>query len=127
MFIVNVEGAIFKGDKWLFIERSTKESHAGGMIALVGGKVDLEGDSVDILERTIKREVFEEVGIEINESMHYVQSTSFVTDKGEGSEGISIKDISGGQYAICRIELDNENKDSFERAINEMDRGFEYI
>lgn len=88
MFIVNVEGAIFKGDKWLFIERSTKESHAGGMIALVGGKVDLEGDSVDILERTIKREVFEEVGIEINESMHYVQSTSFVTDK-----GINVVDI----------------------------------
>lgn len=82
MFIVNVEGAIFNGDKWLMIERSKKESHAGGMISLVGGKVDLEGDSIDILERTIKREIFEEVGIEINDTLHYVHSTSFVTDKG---------------------------------------------
>jgi 8-oxo-dGTP diphosphatase len=88
MFIVNVEGAIFKGDKWLLIERSKKESHAGGMITLVGGKVDLEGDSVDILERTIKREIIEEVGIEINDKVHYVQSTSFVTDK-----GINVVDI----------------------------------
>lgn len=82
MFIVNVEGAIFKENKWLFIERSKKESHAGGMISLVGGKVDLEGDSIDILERTVKREIFEEVGIEIKDTVHYVQSTSFVTDKG---------------------------------------------
>lgn len=82
MFIVNVEGAIFKGDKWLLIERSKKETHAGGMISLVGGKVDLEGDSIDILERTVKREIFEEVGIEIKDTVHYVQSTSFVTDKG---------------------------------------------
>lgn len=82
MFIVNVEGAIFKGDKWLLIERSKKETHAGGIISLVGGKVDLEGDSIDILERTVKREIFEEVGIEIKDTVHYVQSTSFVTDKG---------------------------------------------
>lgn len=82
MFIVNVEGAIFKGDKWLLIERSKKETHAGGMISLVGGKVDLEGDSIDILERTVKREIFEEVGIEIKDTVHYVQRTSFVTDKG---------------------------------------------
>ncbi|KAF0816138.1 MutT/Nudix family protein [Bacillus sp. ZZV12-4809] len=28
MFIVNVEGAIRKNDKWLIIERSKKEEHA---------------------------------------------------------------------------------------------------
>ena len=37
MFIVNVEGAIRKNDKWLsIIERSKKEEHAGGLLSLVG-------------------------------------------------------------------------------------------
>ncbi|WP_025784446.1 NUDIX hydrolase [Sporosarcina sp. D27] len=83
MFIVNVEGAIRKNDKWLIIERSKKEEHAGGQLSLVGGKVELEGNSSDILERTVKREIFEEVGVNVKDRLHYVHSTSFVTDKGE--------------------------------------------
>lgn len=83
MFIVNVEGAIRKNDKWLIIERSKKEEHAGGQLSLVGGKVDLEGNSSDILERTVKREIFEEVGVKVKDRLNYVHSTSFVTDKGE--------------------------------------------
>jgi 8-oxo-dGTP diphosphatase len=83
MFIVNVEGAVFKDDKWLIIKRSEKEEHAGGMLSLVGGKVDLEGNSQDILERTVKREIMEEVDVDITENVSYVHNTSFVTDKGE--------------------------------------------
>jgi 8-oxo-dGTP diphosphatase len=63
MFYVNVEGAVFKDDKWLIIGRSMKEEHAGGLLSLVGGTVENEGNTKDILERTIKRELFEEVGI----------------------------------------------------------------
>ncbi|MFT4413660.1 NUDIX domain-containing protein [Fredinandcohnia humi] len=83
MYIVNVEGAIRKNDKWLIIERSKKEVHAGGLLSLVGGKVELEGFSSDILERTIKREVFEEVGVNIKDDLVFVHSTSFVTDSGD--------------------------------------------
>lgn len=83
MFIVNVEGAIRKNDKWLIIERSKKEEHAGGLLSLVGGKVDIEGNSSDILERTVKREILEEVGVNIKDKLTYVHSTSFVTDSGE--------------------------------------------
>jgi 8-oxo-dGTP diphosphatase len=83
MFIVNVEGAIFKNDKWLIIKRSEKEEHTGGLLSLVGGKVEIEGHSTDILERTIKREILEEVGITVKENLKYVHSTSFVTDSGE--------------------------------------------
>lgn len=83
MFIVNVEGAVYRGDKWLIIKRSEKEEHAGGMLSLVGGKVDLEGNSQDILERTVKREILEEVDVEIKDDISYVHNTSFVTDKGE--------------------------------------------
>ncbi|MDM5191346.1 NUDIX domain-containing protein [Bacillus hominis] len=83
MFIVNVEGAIRKNDKWLIIERSKKEEHAGGWLSLVGGKVDIEGNSSDILERTVKREILEEVGVSVKDRLNYVHSTSFVTDTGE--------------------------------------------
>lgn len=74
MFIVNVEGAIFYNEKWLLIKRSVKEEHAGGTLSLVGGKVDLEGVSLDILERTISREIFEEVGIKITHNIHFLYS-----------------------------------------------------
>lgn len=83
MFIVNVEGAVRKNDKWLIIERSKKEEHAGGLLSLVGGKVEKGGNSSDILERTVKREILEEVGVNVKDRLNYVHSTSFVTDKGE--------------------------------------------
>ncbi|KMM37083.1 NUDIX domain-containing protein [Guptibacillus hwajinpoensis] len=81
MFVVNVEGAIERNGKWLLILRSEKEEHAGGTLTLVGGKCELEGFSSDILERTLKREIFEEVGCEVT-GLKYVNSSSFVTDSG---------------------------------------------
>jgi 8-oxo-dGTP diphosphatase len=83
MFIVNVEGAIWKDDKWLIIQRSKKEEHAGGLLSLVGGKVDIEGNTSDILEITVNREILEEVGVKVKDKLNYVHSTSFVTDTGE--------------------------------------------
>ncbi|CAM3726970.1 NUDIX hydrolase [Mesobacillus thioparans] len=82
MFILNVEGAIQSEGKWLIIERSTKEEHAGGQLSLVGGTVENEGFSKDLLERTLKREMLEEVGIGINEKMNYLRSSSFVLPDG---------------------------------------------
>lgn len=82
MFLINVEGAVYKGDKWLMIERSHKEEHAAGMLSFVGGTVDQEGASSDILERTFRRELMEEVGIRVHEKMMYVRNTSFVLADG---------------------------------------------
>lgn len=82
MFIVNIEGAIFRDNKWLMITRSTKEEHAGGTLSLAGGKVDVEGNTLEILERTIKREIDEEVGIGIKDAVTFVYSSSFVTEDG---------------------------------------------
>lgn len=81
MFVVNVEGAIHRNGKWLLILRSEKEEYAGGTLSLVGGKCELEGYSSDILERTLIREIFEEVGCEVT-GLKYVNSSSFVTDSG---------------------------------------------
>ncbi|GIP32098.1 DNA mismatch repair protein MutT [Paenibacillus sp. J2TS4] len=82
MYIVNVEGAVFNEDKWLVIKRSTKEEHAGGTLSFVGGKVDPEETALEVLERTVKREIFEEVGIEIKEELHFLYSSSFVLKDG---------------------------------------------
>ncbi len=89
------------------IERSKKEEHAGGTLSLVGGKVEEEGHSIDILERTLEREVFEEVGIKVK-NMEYVNSSSFVTDT-----GLNVVDIvflcehaSGEAYAKSPDEVD---------------------
>lgn len=80
MFVVNVEGAIYKENKWLMIERSSEEEHAGGTLSLVGGKADLETETFDILEKTVRREILEEVGVETKDISHYLYSSSFVSD-----------------------------------------------
>ncbi|MDR7000740.1 NUDIX domain-containing protein [Neobacillus niacini] len=77
MFIVNVEAAIHREGKWFVIERSKKEEHAGGLLSLVGGTVDNEGDAQTILEKTLIREVYEEVGVRVKENMKLVSNTSF--------------------------------------------------
>lgn len=82
MFVLNVEGAVYREGKWLIIERSSKEEHAGGLLALVGGTVENEGFSKDLLERTLTRELFEEVGITIKNNAKYVRNSSFVLPDG---------------------------------------------
>ena len=82
MFVANVEGAIYKGDKWLIIERSKKEEQAGGLLSFVGGTVENEGNASDVLERTLKREIFEEVGVLIKDQIQFVRSTSFIAESG---------------------------------------------
>lgn len=108
MFVVNVEGAIHHNGKWLLILRSKKEEHAGGTLSLVGGKCELEGFSSDILERTLKREISEEVGCEVT-GLKYVNSSSFVTDS-----GMNVIDIvflchhkSGEPYTKSSEEVDD--------------------
>jgi len=82
-YIVNVEAAIYKNNKWLIIKRSEKEEHAPGLLALVGGKVETRIAENDILEKTLIREIMEEVGIQISKTIHYIESKSFISDKGQ--------------------------------------------
>jgi NADH pyrophosphatase NudC (nudix superfamily) len=83
LYIVNVEAAIYKNDKWLIIKRSEKEEHAPGLLAMVGGKVETRIAEKEVLEETLKREIMEEVGIQISKPVHYVESKSFISDKGQ--------------------------------------------
>ena len=80
---VNVEGAINKDGKWLMVKRSEKEEHASGTIAMVGGTLEVKENGQDALEETLKREVMEEVGIEIENDMKYVESKTFTSDSSQ--------------------------------------------
>ncbi|RKD30011.1 NUDIX hydrolase [Thermohalobacter berrensis] len=76
-FIVNVEAAIYHKDKWLIIKRSELEEHAPGTYSLIGGKVEVIDKYENILEENLKREILEEVGIEVYNDIKYVQSRYF--------------------------------------------------
>lgn len=82
-YIVNVEAAIYENDKWLIIKRSEEEEHAPGLLSMVGGKVEIKTPEANVLEETLKREIMEEVGIQVSNEMHYLESKSFISDKGQ--------------------------------------------
>ena len=82
LFIVNVEGAILRGERYLMILRGENESHAAGTLSMPGGKVELDEIGNDVLETALKREIQEEVGLEVSD-MGYLESKSFVADDGE--------------------------------------------
>ncbi|NLY67321.1 MAG: NUDIX domain-containing protein [Tissierellia bacterium] len=83
LYVVNVEGAIHKDDKWLIIKRSEKEEHGPGLMTLVGGKVEIDEVQDGVLEDTLRREIREEVGIEVSDTMHYLESKTFLLADGQ--------------------------------------------
>jgi 8-oxo-dGTP diphosphatase len=101
--IVNVEGAIVQDGRYLLVIRGSGETHAAGMLSLVGGKVEYAGESANILEETLQREIREEVGVEVTD-MIYVQSTTF-TD----NEDTPVVDVvflcrwSSGEATVCDV------------------------
>lgn len=123
MFIVNVEGAVRRGNKWLVIRRSSKETHAGGTLSLVGGKADEEGHALDILERTVKRELEEEVGIEVLDPVTFVYSSSFVTDDGRPVINVVFlcEHVRGSAYAKSADEVEDVLWLSFEDIVSHPD------
>ena len=82
-FIVNVEAAVVRDRQYLLIVRGANEAHAPGMLSLPGGKVEQDGADVAVLEATLRRELREEVGVEVDDDLIYVDSTAFVADDGQ--------------------------------------------
>jgi 8-oxo-dGTP pyrophosphatase MutT (NUDIX family) len=82
-YVVNVEVFLRRNNRWLLIERGAGESNAPGMLAGVGGQVDVTEPTADVLEETGRREVAEEIGVDLTGvPMRYVHSTFFVADDG---------------------------------------------
>ncbi len=80
-FIVNIEAAIRKENRWLMCIRSEKESQAGGMLSLVGGKLEYSDPVKFSIEEAVKREVLEETGLRVS-PIDYIHSSIFISNKG---------------------------------------------
>ncbi|MCH7660912.1 MAG: NUDIX domain-containing protein [Euryarchaeota archaeon] len=80
-YVVNVDGVIVRDGEYLLIERGADEEHAGGLLAFPGGTVEQPPGGNDTIEKTIRREISEEVGVEVG-AVEYVHSSTFEADNG---------------------------------------------
>ena len=81
-YIVNVEGVVVRSTdgRYLMVVRSAGESYLPGVLTFPGGKVEDAGSEDNILEETLRREIREEVGVEVHDEIVYVESKSFVAE-----------------------------------------------
>ena len=96
-YIVNIDGVVIRDDEYLLIERGANEDHASGLLAFPGGKVEQQPGSENAIETTVRRELSEEVGVEVG-TVEYVLSTTFETD--DGSQCLNI-------VTLCEHEAGN--------------------
>lgn len=81
-FVVVVECAIEHNGKFLLIKRPAGV-HAGGLLAFPGGQVEYKDGNRDILLQAIKREVLEEVGLDLVDPIHFATSSYFIDSHNE--------------------------------------------
>lgn len=75
-YVVNVELAVVRGDKFLITLRSEGEEYAPGGLAFPGGKLEPRTVEANVLEETAKRELLEETGLAVKR-LEYLKSKSF--------------------------------------------------
>ena len=115
---VAITAIVIKDDKFLITRRSPNKRRFPGMWTVPGGKMetsdylqlpkDTEHYWYNVLERTLRREVKEEVGIDI-ENIEYL--TSLATVHADGSPSLVISCIA--EYAGGEIKLQPEESDQF--------------
>ncbi len=85
--VVLVAGFVQKGNKFLVARRDPKDNQSAGKWSVPGGKVDLElGENV--VQRTLKRELKEEVGVEIADDIVLIGNDSFIRSSGHHVIGL---------------------------------------
>jgi len=114
---VAITAIIVDGDKYLITRRSPNKKRFPGMWTVPGGKLEakdyleLDKDTefywYNVLERTLNREVKEEVGIDIK-NVEYLTSLATVHLDGSPSLVIScVADYAGGEIVL---QLEEEDK-----------------
>lgn len=113
---VAITAIIVKDNKYLITKRSPNKKRFPGMWTVPGGRLepsdylDLPKDTkyywYNVLERTLAREVKEEVGLEIN-NLRYVTSLANVHEDGAPSLVIScLADYASGEVTLQKEECD---------------------
>jgi 8-oxo-dGTP pyrophosphatase MutT (NUDIX family) len=84
VYAVTVCVLIQRDDTWLLVVRAPKVAYAPNMIGMIGGHVEVARPQAAVLEATARREVAEEVGLDLSElPLRYLESEFFLTDAGE--------------------------------------------
>ncbi len=115
---VAITAIIIKDGKYLITRRSPNKKRFPGMWTVPGGKMetndylklpkDTEFYWYNVLERTLRREIKEEVGIDID-NIEYV--TSLATVHVDGSPSLVISCVA--DYVSGEIKLQSEENDQF--------------
>ena len=115
---VAITAIILDGDKYLITRRSPTKKRFPGMWTVPGGRLeakdylalpkDTEAYWYNVLERTLAREVKEEVGIKIN-NVEYLTSLARVHEDGSPSIVISCT----ANYVSGKVKLQKEESDKF--------------
>lgn len=80
-YILNVDGVVVRDDEYLLIKRGADEEHAPGILGFPGGTVEAPPNEDRVIEKTARRELYEEVGLEVGD-VEYVHSNTFEMDTG---------------------------------------------
>jgi 8-oxo-dGTP diphosphatase len=84
LYTVTVCVLIRRGDTWLLVLRAPEVAYAPNMIGLIGGHVEVTEPAAGVLEATARREVAEEVALDLSEvPLTYLESEFFITPGGE--------------------------------------------
>jgi 8-oxo-dGTP diphosphatase len=84
LYAVTVCVLIRRGDRWLLVVRAPEVAYAPNMIGMIGGHVEVTEPESAVLEAAARREVAEEVGLDLSDvPLTYVESEFFITPGGE--------------------------------------------
>ena len=84
VYAVTVCVLIHRDNSWLLVVRAPGVAYAPSMIGMIGGHVDVTDPEAGVLETTARREVAEEVGLDLSGvPLRYLESQFFITDGGE--------------------------------------------
>jgi NADH pyrophosphatase NudC (nudix superfamily) len=84
LYTVTVCVLIRRGDTWLLVLRAPEVAYAPNMIGLIGGHVEVTEPEAGVLEATARREVAEELALDLSEiPLTYLESEFFITPGGE--------------------------------------------
>lgn len=75
-YVVTVELAVVRGEKFLVMLRSDEEDYAPGLLSYPGGKVEPGVVGLNVLEEAARRELMEETGLTARR-LEYLESKSF--------------------------------------------------
>ena len=84
VFAVTVCVLLHRNGRWLLSVRAPGVAYAPGHLGLIGGHVEADAPTRDVLELTARREMAEETGLDLAAvPLTYVESEYFVTEQGE--------------------------------------------